>query len=520
MRAAIACVVVAAACAPSAPPAINTVPVQASTMTIALAPRQVRPTVALPDSAGVPTIALAEATSPSGELWVGTYGRGIFVRDRSGNWRRIVSDTSKTSLSMDFIHALAFDAKGTVWVGTIGNGWGRSTDGGRTWKNWTFSQLGPEWQYVAPNGIVIRADTVVIATADGLQLSADRGEHWLALIDGTGPAAKGPADTAIVALHNEYLRWVNVELGRWWVGELGAVEELDLAGCLARARCNLASHRDGTPVDLVVSQGDLVPREPSAKGWHAWFARPISLVDNPYIDQTYRWGSTMGGFFQPHQGVEFNNPDGTNVHAIGPGTVVYAGRAERGALTVAIRHDRKLGVGRDSLHVFSVYYHNSALRTTVGSRVAAGDVISEVGHTGRATNDHLHLEVHAAPTDSVRFIVDSLNRFPPYTTNPELWIAPLPGTGVIAGTVSDANGAPIAQARVYGITKPLPFETPFAFAETYGPRNRPHPLYGEHFAVSDVPAGRHEVWVMIGGRKVTRSVTVEAGTMTWVEFRP
>jgi hypothetical protein len=228
----------------------------------------------------------------------------------------------------------------------------------------------------------------------------------------------------------------------------------------------------------------------------------------------------MGGNFQQHQGVEFNNPDGTNVHAIGPGTVVYAGRAERGALTVAIRHDRKLGVGRDSLHVFSVYYHNSALRTTVGSRVAAGDVISEVGHTGRATNDHLHLEVHAAPTDSVRFIVDSLNRFPPYTTNPELWIAPLRGTGVIAGTVSDANGAPIAQARVYGITKPLPFETPFAFAETYGPRNRPHPLYGEHFAVSDVPAGRHEVWVMIGGRKVTRSVTVEAGTMTWVEFRP
>ena len=72
----------------------------------------------------------------------------------------------------------------------------------------------------------------------------------------------------------------------------------------------------------------------------------------------------------------------------------------------------------------------AALRTSVGARVARGEVISEVGHTGRATNDHMHLEVHVAPTDSVKFIVDSLNRYPPYTTNPELWITPLPGTGV------------------------------------------------------------------------------------------
>ena len=34
-----------------------------------------------------------------------------------------------------------------------------------------------------------------------------------------------------------------------------------------------------------------------------WFARPIDRSDNPYIDQTYRYGSTMGGNFQQHQGV-------------------------------------------------------------------------------------------------------------------------------------------------------------------------------------------------------------------------
>src|SRR5207237_8776406 len=74
---------------------------------------------------------------------------------------------------------------------------------------------------------------------------------------------------------------------------------------------------------------------------HTWFGRPIALTDQPYIDQTYRYGSTMGGNFQQHQGVEFNNPDGTPVLAIGDGVVVFAGPAGRGANTAAIRHARR-----------------------------------------------------------------------------------------------------------------------------------------------------------------------------------
>src|SRR2546422_402704 len=137
----------------------------------------------------------------------------------------------------------------------------------------------------------------------------------------------------------------------------------------------------------------------------------------------------MGGNFQQHQGVEFNNPDGTPVHAIGDGVVVFAGPAERGANTVAIRHDRRL----KGLIIFSTYYHNAQLLVSVGQRVKAGDVIALVGNTGRATNDHLHLEIHVAPVDSVPLIVDPNERYPKYTVNPELWIRPLPGTGIVAG---------------------------------------------------------------------------------------
>ncbi len=484
----------------------------------------------VPDSAGIPTQILVTARAPGGDIWYGTYGRGIFVRGAtaktSDTLRHIVRHRpDSTSISLDFVHAIAFGGKGEIWYGTVGNGWGLSTDNGRTWKNWTFSQLGPEWQYVVPDGIVIRGDTVVIGTADGLQVTTDDGVHWTAFGDPVGPAARGPADTAVEVLPSEYVLRVLAGKRGWKVAHLHGATTLDMSGCLRRAHgdagapCVVADRAVGRPgiVGLVPAK-TTVPG--SAKQWSPWFARPIAAMDNDHIDQTYRWGSTMGGYFQPHQGVEFNNPDGTAVHAIGDGTVVYSGRAEQGALTVGIRHDTMLTVADKKYFVFSVYYHNAELVAHVGDRVKRGDLISRVGHTGRATNDHMHLEVHAAPTDSVKPIIDSLNRYPQYTTNPELWITPLPGTGVIAGIVVDAAGTPIPQARVYGIVKPVPRETPFAFAETYGSRNRPHPFYGEQFAISDVPAGTHRLFVVIDGKRVERTVQVRAGAMTWVEFHP
>ena len=120
----------------------------------------------------------------------------------------------------------------------------------------------------------------------------------------------------------------------------------------------------------------------------------------------------------------------------------------------------------------------------------------------------------------VAAVVDSLQRFPRYTTNPELWIEPLPGTGIVAGRVLE-GGKPLPQARVYGIWKPDPRETPFAFAETYGDKAHPHPLYGEHFAVSDVPPGEYVLYAEKDGKRVGRPVrvTVEAGRVSWVELR-
>jgi murein DD-endopeptidase MepM/ murein hydrolase activator NlpD len=616
---------------------------------------------ALPDSTGFGVHVLALARAPDSSIWVGTYGDGIYVlRKNAAAWEHIMRsrDTSAHSISFDFVHAFAFGPKGQVWYGTVGNGWGVSSDNGKTWRNWEFNQLGPEWQYVAPNGIATLGDTTYIATADGIKVTGDDGNTWSVITDSAG--ATTSKDPVIGRIPNQYVLaiaafvgsapfpgpnlWISTLKGlshspnggrtwhidfapppcpgqgcvnrvrallvdsksRFWVGteqgvyrfgpEFGGWKTLDTLGCPAQdpaggygcpshwegvtalteadsARVFGATARGlglvngrwgccavelplalrerevaltsvlslggsrllaGQPAGLAFysTNGGLIVEERLARPLlapsplrHTWFGRPIALTDQPYIDQTYRWGSTMGGYFQQHQGVEFNNSDGTPVHAIGDGVVEFSGPAEAGANTVAIKHDRRLTPGRGPgvnppLFVFSVYYHNTRLLVKVGDRVKAGDVIALVGNSGRATNDHLHLEVHASPVDSVQLIVDPNERYPRYTTNPELWIEPLPGTGVVAGQVWDSKGQPVQQARVYGLVKAEPQETPYSYAETYGQHNQPDPVYHEHFAVSDVPPGEYTLGVEIEGKKVSRRVRVDAGKVTWVEFRP
>jgi len=592
----------------------------------------------LPDTTGFGVHVLALGRAPDDAVWVGTYGQGIFVLRRgAGGWEQVKhsDDSTARTISFDFVHAFGFGPNGEIWYGTVGNGWGLSTDGGKTWTNWELKQLGPEWQYVAPNGIVTRGDTVYVGTADGIKLSWDRGTTWAEITDSAGaltaphpwgrlrsqyvlalgrgsdgslwaghlrglarstdggrtwteypaPTRCPPPDAECVnrvralAADTGSLVWVGTERGLYrldpthgaWLDQRGNPTcpvgpvvkgcRVDLPPVQALVRAGAGHAFAGTREGVYAEDGDALnvcdmtrsvsallllapgvyaagrptglgtcridqrltlvgvtyqerPDTDSRGTRHTWFGRPIALTDQPYIDQTYRYGSTMGGNFQQHQGVEFNNPDGTPVHAIGDGVVVFAGPAERGANTVAIRHDRRL----KGLIIFSTYYHNAQLLVSVGQRVKAGDVIALVGNTGRATNDHLHLEIHVAPVDSVPWIVDPNERFPKYTVNPELWIRPLPGTGIVAGRVWDAQGQPAQQVRVYGLVKAEPQETPYSYAETYGEHNHPDPDYREHFAVSDVEPGEYTLAVAVGGRRMTRRVRVEANRVTWVEF--
>ena len=69
-------------------------------------------------------------------------------------------------------------------------------------------------------------------------------------------------------------------------------------------------------------------------------------------------------------------------------------------------------------------------------------------------------------------------------------------------------------------TRADPLETPFSYVETYGDKAHGHPLYGEHFAVTDVPERSYTVGTEIEGKRVFRKVVVEPGKLTWVVFKP
>src|ERR671910_400457 len=357
----------------------------------------------LPDSTGWGVHVLSLPRDARGAIWPGTHGRGIYRLPVGATaWESIRHDSTETSISWDFVQALAFGARGQIWYGTLGNGWGMSTDGGATWKNWAFKQLGPEWQYVTPSGIVIRGDTTVIGTADGLQLTTNDGGNWAAIGDALGPKSRGPADTVFPVLRSEYVRRVAADRRGWnistlrgsqrlrrrpagWQAEQLAYSSFPPANTLLignklirGTNCGLRPNSDTLPCFKPAGPAADAPKAPLT----TWFRRPIALTDNSYIDQTYRYGSTMGGNFQQHQGVEFNNPDGTPVYAIGAGTVVYAGPAEQGALTVTIRHDTTVRADGKRYRIFSTYYHNSFIKAKLGQRVTKGALIARVGNTG------------------------------------------------------------------------------------------------------------------------------------------
>jgi hypothetical protein len=75
-------------------------------------------------------------------------------------------------------------------------------------------------------------------------------------------------------------------------------------------------------------------------------------------------------------------------------------------------------------------------------------------------------------------------------------------------------------ARIYGLVRPYPEETPLAFIETYQDRAHAHPLYNENFAIGDIPAGEYVIGAEVAGRKIWRRIIVQAGRVTFVEMKP
>jgi murein DD-endopeptidase MepM/ murein hydrolase activator NlpD len=92
------------------------------------------------------------------------------------------------------------------------------------------------------------------------------------------------------------------------------------------------------------------------------------------------------GYNRAHMGIDYAAPRGTPVWSMASGTVTYAGWKGPNGRLVKIRHANGLESGYAHLHRIT-----RGLRK--GSKVKQGQVIGQVGTTGRSTGPHLHFAV-------------------------------------------------------------------------------------------------------------------------------
>lgn len=85
-----------------------------------------------------------------------------------------------------------------------------------------------------------------------------------------------------------------------------------------------------------------------------------------------------------HDGIDIAAPEGTSIRSIERGEVIYSDELRGYGNLVIIRHSRGFA---------SVYSHNRRNLVREGQNVAKGEVIGEVGKTGRVSGPHLHFEV-------------------------------------------------------------------------------------------------------------------------------
>lgn len=126
-----------------------------------------------------------------------------------------------------------------------------------------------------------------------------------------------------------------------------------------------------------------------------------SPVDAAYNSSSFGWRvDPFTGKAAMHEGLDFMAETGTPIYAAAGGIVAQAERTPDYGNIVKLDH----GSGLETR-----YAHASRLLVKAGERVERGQVIAEVGNTGRSTGAHLHFEVrlNGVPLDPRKYLQQS-----------------------------------------------------------------------------------------------------------------
>lgn len=147
---------------------------------------------------------------------------------------------------------------------------------------------------------------------------------------------------------------------------------------------NLGQTLKGLVVRKTDSKPASIPEEEMAALFATGFPLPIEAFPKEKLRDTF---VSSRGRHRQHHAIDLGAPKGTPIVAVSDGTIERLGRDRRGGIVIYLR---------DATGRFVYYYaHLSryAPDLRVGDRVKRGQMIGEVGSTGRSTGPHLHFSI-------------------------------------------------------------------------------------------------------------------------------
>lgn len=135
--------------------------------------------------------------------------------------------------------------------------------------------------------------------------------------------------------------------------------------------------------------GSTLPR--GAKGALPWPA------DGPVVSYFGKQKHPTFNTYVQRKGIEIRTTEGSFIHAVMPGTVVYADWLKGYGLVIILDHANGF---------FSLYAHASRILAKVGEQVAEGHPIGETGDTGMIGENTLYFELRegAEPVDPLHWL--------------------------------------------------------------------------------------------------------------------
>jgi murein DD-endopeptidase MepM/ murein hydrolase activator NlpD len=249
-----------------------------------------------------------------------------------------------------------------------------------------------------------------------------------------------------------------------------------------------------------------VPWEPTPND-HFYFIRPIPADQVNWPLARYRYGYLF--YSEPHTGIDVPAPKGTPILAAGPGTVIWAGyglyfqsnqESDPYGIAVAIKHS----FGHEGRSLYTIYGHMNETYVYRGQRVEGGDEIGVVGETGKVSGPHLHFEVRVGDN------LFSASR------NPELWISPPQGQGVLVGRLLEADGDKVKRIpiRLRSVEGRGNFDV-ITYAE--GSVNSDE-YYDENIVLGDLPAGRYLMFIDFEDVDIRTEIDIYPGQVTFFTY--